>query len=53
MLRTIAGSLALTHTTADVHIYGIDCGTGALLPLTALPHCGAVVQRQQPSGRSG
>ncbi|MBS2547705.1 cell division protein FtsK [Catenulispora sp. NL8] len=47
MLRTMAGAIALTQSTADVHIYGIDCGSGALLPLTALPHCGAVVQRQQ------
>ncbi|WP_194915930.1 FtsK/SpoIIIE domain-containing protein [Catenulispora rubra] len=47
VLRTMAGAIALTQSTADVHIYGIDCGSGALLPLTALPHCGAVVQRQQ------
>ena len=47
LLRTMAGAIALTQSTADVHIYGIDCGSGALLPLTALPHCGAVVQRQQ------
>ncbi|NUR62827.1 MAG: cell division protein FtsK, partial [Catenulispora sp.] len=47
VLRTMAGAIALTQSTADVHIYGIDCGSGALLPLQALPHCGAVVQRQQ------
>ncbi|OLE24701.1 MAG: cell division protein FtsK [Catenulispora sp. 13_1_20CM_3_70_7] len=47
ILRTMAGAIALTQSVADVHIYGIDCGSGALLPLTALPHCGAVVQRQQ------
>ena len=34
-----------THSVADVHMYGIDCGNGALLPLTRLPHCGAVVGR--------
>ena len=45
VLRTMAGAIALTQSTADVHIYGIDCGSGALLPLTALPHCGTVVQR--------
>ena len=28
-------------------MYGIDCGNGALLPLTELPHCGAVVNRVQ------
>jgi len=46
-LRTIAGSLARTCSSADVHLYGIDCGNGALLPLAALPHCGAVVLRTQ------
>ncbi len=47
LLRTIAGTLALAHSCADVHLYGIDCGNGALLPLTELPHCGAVVNRSQ------
>lgn len=47
-LRTIAGSVARKHSSADVHLYGIDCGNGALLPLESLPHCGAVVQRTQP-----
>ena len=47
LLRTIAGALALTHSPADVHLYGIDCGNGALLPLADLPHCGAVVSRAQ------
>ncbi len=47
LLRTIAGALALTHACADVHLYGIDCGNGALLPITELPHCGAVVSRSQ------
>ncbi|MFC8129017.1 FtsK/SpoIIIE domain-containing protein [Streptomyces sp. NPDC057302] len=47
VLRTIAGSLARTHSSADVHLYGIDCGNGALNALTRLPHCGAVVSRNQ------
>jgi len=47
LLRTIAGALALTHSAGDVHLYGIDCGNGALLPLAELPHCGAVVGRAQ------
>ncbi|MEU8348521.1 FtsK/SpoIIIE domain-containing protein [Streptomyces sp. NPDC048845] len=47
LLRTIAGSLARTHSVADVHLYGIDCGNGALNALTRLPHCGAVVGRSQ------
>ncbi|MFJ4894855.1 FtsK/SpoIIIE domain-containing protein [Streptomyces sp. NPDC088788] len=47
ILRTIAGSLARTHSAADVQLYGIDCGNGALNALTRLPHCGAVVGRNQ------
>jgi S-DNA-T family DNA segregation ATPase FtsK/SpoIIIE len=47
LLRTVAGTLALTQSSADVHLYGIDCGNGALLALTELPHCGAVVSRTQ------
>jgi S-DNA-T family DNA segregation ATPase FtsK/SpoIIIE len=47
LLRTIAGSIASAISCADVHLYGIDCGNGALLPLTRLPHCGAVVTRTQ------
>ncbi|WP_329368280.1 FtsK/SpoIIIE domain-containing protein [Streptomyces sp. NBC_00669] len=47
-LRTIAGSLARDTAPSDVHLYAIDCGANALLPLVALPHCGAVVTRDQP-----
>jgi len=47
LLRTIAGALAIDYSCADVHLYGIDCGNGALLPLAGLPHCGAVVTRTQ------
>jgi S-DNA-T family DNA segregation ATPase FtsK/SpoIIIE len=43
----MAGMAAERTSCADVHIFGIDCGNGALLPLTKLPHCGAVVQRTQ------
>lgn len=46
-LRTIAGAIAQTCLPNDVHLYGIDCGANALLPLTGLPHCGAVVTRDQ------
>jgi DNA segregation ATPase FtsK/SpoIIIE, S-DNA-T family len=42
-LRTIAASLAQSIPPSDLHIYGLDFGNGALLPLTALPHCGGVV----------
>ncbi|GLX95578.1 FtsK/SpoIIIE domain-containing protein [Herbidospora sp. NBRC 101105] len=46
-LRTIAGSLARQVTADDLHLHAVDCGSGALLPLVALPHCGAVVTRDQ------
>ena len=47
LLRTLAGAVAAHTSPADVHIYGIDCGAGALLPVSELPHCGAVVAREQ------
>lgn len=46
-LRTIAGAIAAETCPADVHVHAIDCGSGALLPLVAMPHCGAVVTRDQ------
>ncbi|GHD29610.1 FtsK/SpoIIIE domain-containing protein [Nocardiopsis kunsanensis] len=46
-LRTIVAALGLGHHPTDVHMYGIDCGNGALLPLEGFPHCGAVVNRTQ------
>ncbi|WP_209561657.1 FtsK/SpoIIIE domain-containing protein [Frigoribacterium sp. PvP032] len=46
-LRALAASIADLTSCSDVHLYGIDCGSGALLPLTALPHTGAVVQRTE------
>ncbi len=46
-LRTMAGAIALQASPADVHVHAIDCGSGALLPLVAMPHCGAVVTRDQ------
>lgn len=47
VLRTIAGSIAALTDPGDVHLYGIDCGSGALNALTSLPHCGAVVSRSE------
>ncbi|MFG1777018.1 FtsK/SpoIIIE domain-containing protein [Micromonospora sp. NPDC049048] len=44
-LRTIATAAAAATSVADLHLYGLDCGNGALLPITRFPHCGAVVQR--------
>ncbi|WP_131739776.1 FtsK/SpoIIIE domain-containing protein [Actinomadura roseirufa] len=46
-LRTIAGALAGACSPYDAHLYAVDCGANALLPLVSLPHCGAVVTRDQ------
>ncbi len=46
-LRTIAGSLAKRVPARDLHIYGLDCGNGSLLPLSVLPHTGVVATRTQ------
>ncbi|MGW5847062.1 FtsK/SpoIIIE domain-containing protein [Streptomyces sp. NPDC055254] len=47
-LRTLAGALARGSDPGEVHVYGIDCGSNALLPLVRLPHVGAVVNRDEP-----
>jgi S-DNA-T family DNA segregation ATPase FtsK/SpoIIIE len=46
-LRTLAAALGQAHGADDVHLYGIDCGNGALNAMVSLPHCGAVVDRNQ------
>ena len=46
-LRTLAGALADEVAVQDLHLYGLDCGNGALLGLGELPHTGAVVTRTQ------
>ncbi|MFI6828096.1 FtsK/SpoIIIE domain-containing protein [Kribbella sp. NPDC050241] len=46
-LRCIAGAIGRFCDPRDVHLYGIDAGNGALLPMLSLPHTGAVVQRNQ------
>ncbi|MDX3642767.1 FtsK/SpoIIIE domain-containing protein [Streptomyces sp. MB09-02B] len=45
VLRTMAGALARAHSSADVHLYGIDFAGGALTALGVLPNTGAVVPR--------
>lgn len=47
-LRTLAAALARRHSSADVHLFGIDCDAGALYALSGLPHCGAVVAWSRP-----
>jgi len=46
-LRAIAGSVGRKVAPRDLHVYGVDCGNNALLPLLSLPHTGAVVSRDQ------
>lgn len=47
LLRTLAASAASRFAASDVHLYAIDGGSGALACLAGLPHCGAVVGRDQ------
>ncbi|CAN5161999.1 FtsK/SpoIIIE domain-containing protein [soil metagenome] len=47
VLRTIAGAIARNTSAADVHVYALDCGNGALIPMDQMPHTGAVVLRSQ------
>jgi S-DNA-T family DNA segregation ATPase FtsK/SpoIIIE len=46
-LRALAGSIALRYPVDDVHLYAIDCGSGALHLVADLPHCGALVRRDE------
>jgi len=46
-LRSLAYALATAYSCADLHLYGMDFGNGALQALTAFPHTGAVVDRTQ------
>ncbi|MET0458865.1 MAG: FtsK/SpoIIIE domain-containing protein [Ilumatobacteraceae bacterium] len=42
-LRQIGFDLAAHRSPGDVHVYGIDSGSGSLAPLIDLPHVGDVV----------
>ncbi|MDR0417354.1 MAG: type VII secretion protein EccCb, partial [Propionibacteriaceae bacterium] len=44
-LRTVAASLALTHTPRQVSIYGIDLTGGGLDRIEGFPHVGGVATR--------
>ncbi|KUL39517.1 cell division protein FtsK [Actinoplanes awajinensis subsp. mycoplanecinus] len=46
-LRTLAAALATAHGADDLHLYGLDCGNGALNVLAGLPHTGAIMDRNQ------
>ncbi|MGC9442476.1 type VII secretion protein EccCa [Streptomyces sp. WG5] len=45
LLRTLALSLALTHTPYDVAVYGLDLAGGGLSALSGLPHVGGIAGR--------
>lgn len=47
VLRALAASIARLCDPSDVHLYGLECGSGALNPLVSFPHCGAVVGRSE------
>ncbi|MDX6254923.1 MAG: segregation ATPase FtsK/SpoIIIE, family [Frankiales bacterium] len=47
-LQTLAGAVARRWSADDLHVYALDFGNQALAPLAGLPHCGAVVGRDQP-----
>lgn len=49
LLRTIAVSLALTQTPAEVAVYGMDLGGGGLRRLEPFPHVGGVATRADPT----
>lgn len=42
-LRTMLAQVVQQFSPADLHLYVIDFGNGALLPFVDAPHCGAVV----------
>ena len=46
-LRTLAAEIACRCSPDDVHLYVLDCDTGALGLLERLPHCGAVVRHDE------
>lgn len=45
-VRTLLAQVVQRFTPADLHIYAVDYGTGALLPFAGAPHTGAVVTPQ-------
>ena len=49
MLHTLAAGLAERFAVTDVHLYGLDGAGGGLAAMAGLPHCGAVVGRDEAS----
>lgn len=48
-VRTLLAQAVQRFTPADLHIYAVDYGNGALLPFAGAPHTGAVVTPQDPA----
>lgn len=46
-LLVLAAAIAELTDPADLHLYGLDCGAGALRALASMPHSGAVVARHE------
>ncbi|UYO96684.1 FtsK/SpoIIIE domain-containing protein [Microbacterium sp. M28] len=45
-VRTLLAQAVQRFTPADLHLYAVDYGTGALLPFADAPHTGAVITPQ-------
>lgn len=52
VLRTIGAQIVAGYNPAKVHLYCFDFGSGALLPFSKAPHCGAVVLGAQQVKRA-
>ncbi|MFI0775325.1 type VII secretion protein EccCa [Streptomyces sp. NPDC021212] len=54
LLRTLALSIALTHTPQEVGVYGLDLVGGGLQAMSGLPHVGGVAGRadRERAGRT-
>ncbi|HEY2044748.1 MAG TPA: FtsK/SpoIIIE domain-containing protein [Jatrophihabitans sp.] len=48
VLRTVLATAAERFSAGELHLYVVDCAGGSLLPIAELPHCGAVVTRDDP-----
>jgi S-DNA-T family DNA segregation ATPase FtsK/SpoIIIE len=48
-LHCLAAELAKRFEVTDLHLYGLDGSSGGLATMAALPHCGAVVGRDETS----
>jgi S-DNA-T family DNA segregation ATPase FtsK/SpoIIIE len=48
-LRTVIGQAARQLNADELHMYVVDCAGGSLRPIHELPHCGAVITRDDPA----